>query len=131
MSEHDNIERHTVLHYDPVRTSARGVTPESWLCLDCGTNTAPGMPTRKQVDIAMLIHGSAPCTITPDSEVYTVTQEVWGATGLEDMGGCLCIGCPEKRIGRRLKPIDFIPDHPFNEPDFPASKRLRKRRGPI
>lgn len=125
----DNIDRYTVLHHDPDRTSARGVTPESWLCVDCGTNTAPGMPTRKQVDIAMLIHGSAPITITSDSEIYTVTQEVWRATGLEDMGGCLCIGCLEKRIGRRLKPKDFVPDHPFNQSNFPASKRLRKRRG--
>jgi hypothetical protein len=33
------------------------------------------------------------------------------------------------RIGRRLKPNDFVPDHAFNGAYFPASKRLRNRRG--
>jgi hypothetical protein len=130
------MERHTVLHHEPGKTpwepvSARGVTPETWLCVDCGVNTSPGMMTRKQIDVALIIHGHAEQTLYPNQEVYTVTQEVWRSTGLEDMGGCLCIGCLEKRIGRRLKPKDFVPDHPFNKPDFPASKRLRKRRGRI
>ena len=31
---------------------------------------------------------------------------------MEPYGGCLCIGCLEKRIGRKLKPKDF-PDHPL------------------
>jgi hypothetical protein len=43
------------------------------------------------------------------------------------MGGCLCIGCLEKRIGRRPKPKDFDPDHPFNE--MPTTPRLLDRRG--
>ena len=49
--------------------------------------------------------------MTHDQEVYIVTKEVWQATGLEGWGGCLGIGCLEKRIGRRLKPDDFEPGH--------------------
>jgi hypothetical protein len=41
-------------------------------------------------------------------------------------GGCLCIGCIEKRIGRELKPKDFEPYHAFN--DMPGTTRLMKRR---
>ena len=87
------------------------------------------MITRKEIELAILLYGEAEQHMTDDQEVYTVTKEVWQATGLDDMGGCLCIGCLEKRIGRRLKPKDFPPDHPFNAPDFPATQRLRKRRG--
>jgi hypothetical protein len=41
-------------------------------------------------------------------------------------GGCLCIGCLEKRIGRRLIADDFA-DHPFNS--LPGTPRLMERRG--
>jgi hypothetical protein len=30
-------------------------------------------------------------------------EAVWEKTGVEPMGGCLYIGCLEKRIGRRLR----------------------------
>jgi hypothetical protein len=33
---------------------------------------------------------------------------------MEPYGGCLCIGCLERRIGRKLKPKDFERNHPFN-----------------
>jgi len=46
---------------------------------------------------------------------------------MEGWGGCLCIGCLEKRIGRRLKPKDFLRDHPFNL--MPGTQRLLERRG--
>jgi hypothetical protein len=124
-------ERWTVLHDNTAlrrRETAVGVVPESWLCVDCGVNTAPGMSTRKEMDAAFIIGGHVEQTLTWDQEVYTVTDEVWRATGLAGWGGCLCIGCLEKRIGRRLKPKDFL-DHPFNKPGFPASRRLQKRRG--
>jgi hypothetical protein len=104
-------DRHTVLHHDPQRETSRGVAPESWLCVDCGVNTAPGLKTRKQIDADILIYGHSEQTLTWEQEVYTTTKEVWQATGLEAMGGCLCIGCLEKRIGRRLKPKDFLADH--------------------
>ena len=89
-------------------------------------NTAPGAQNRKEAEISLLLEGKSPAVFGPDTEMYIVTDEVWGQSGLEGWGGCLCIGCLEKRIGRRLKPADF-PDHPFNQ--MPGSKRLLKRRG--
>jgi hypothetical protein len=119
-------DRWTVLHHDPNRTTAKGFASESWLCVDCGVNTAPGLMTRKEIDVAMLIYGEAEQRMSEDQEVYTVTEEVWQKTGLEGWGGCLCIGCLEKRIGRRLKPDDFERGHPFNV--LPGTRRLLKRR---
>jgi hypothetical protein len=46
---------------------------------------------------------------------------------MEGMGGCLCIGCLEQRLGRQLTPQDF-PRHPFNGDEMPATVRLRSRR---
>ena len=46
---------------------------------------------------------------------------------MEPWGGCLCVGCLEKRLGRRLKPKDFERDDPFNQ--LPGSARLMKRMG--
>jgi hypothetical protein len=115
----------------------KGVVPESWLCIDCGTNTAPGWPnrveteeivmearrSRKNVDDIMARKVRA--TTGRHREIYTVLKEVWKAAGVEEMGGCLCVGCLEKRLGRTLKPRDFT-DHSFNE--RPCSARLRRRR---
>ncbi len=94
-------------------------TPESWSCTDCGVDTAPGMPCRADA-------ARAPITYTVDDrfEVYTVRPFVWMKAG--DPEGCLCIGCLERRIGRRLKRKDFLRDHPFNA--MPATPRLRARR---
>jgi hypothetical protein len=113
---------------DPGGESLRGKRPETWLCVDCGVNTAPGMLTREELEAALDEHGEAEQRLTATSEVYMVTDEVWRATGLDGMAGCLCIGCLERRIGRRLKPRDFT-DHEFNEPHLPATLRLRERRG--
>jgi hypothetical protein len=122
-------DRWTVLSYDTAGESAKGRVSESWLCVDCGVNTAPGFKTRKETELDFALHGTSWTTAANDQEVYCLTDKVWRETGLEGWGGCLCIGCCEKRIGRRLKPKDFQPDHPFNSPDYPATKRLRKRRG--
>jgi hypothetical protein len=43
-------DRWTVLHHDPNHTSTKGMASESWLCVDCGVNTAPGLMTRKERD---------------------------------------------------------------------------------
>jgi hypothetical protein len=40
-------------------------------------------------------------------EWYMVNDNLWKAAGMEEMGGCLCIGCLEERLGRRLRPDDF------------------------
>jgi hypothetical protein len=66
-------------------------------------------------------------TCDDKSEVYTVRDAVWKKAGMEPYGGCLCIGCLERRIGRRLKPKDFPRDHPFH--GLPGTPRLRNRRG--
>jgi hypothetical protein len=46
---------------------------------------------------------------------------------MEPYGGVLCVGCLEKRIGRRLTPDDF-PDHVFNT-TYPGTPRLLERQG--
>lgn len=35
-------------------------------------------------------------------EVYNARDSVWQASGMEPMGGCLCIACLEGHIGRKL-----------------------------
>ena len=60
-------------------------------------------------------------------EWYMVRDSVWKAAGIEAMGGCLCIGCLEERLGRRLTPEDFI-DCKINDPNLAnTSSRLRAR----
>jgi hypothetical protein len=125
-----NESRWTILDHDPDNRhrTARGVYPESWLCVDCGLNTAPKMPDRKQIDLALALYGKTECGYGSDSEIYQLRDEVWKKTGMEPMGGCLCIGCVEKRIGRRLRPKDFAA-HIFNS--MPGTPRLLQRRGKV
>ena len=59
-------------------------------------------------------------------EYYMVHDEVWKQTGLGGDDGQLCIGCLEKRIGRRLGPADFI-DAPINQIGLDRSLRLESR----
>jgi hypothetical protein len=57
-------------------------------CRDCGAETLsdePGVPT----------------------EWYDVHDHVWAAAGMAPYGGCLCIGCLEVRLGRKLRRGDF------------------------
>jgi hypothetical protein len=61
------------------------------------------------------------------SEVYTVRKIVWEKAGMEPFGGCLCIGCLESRLGRKLKPKDFQRGDPFGL--LPGTQRLLKRQG--
>ena len=122
--------RWTILHQKPAgaHLDLVGRVPETWLCIDCGVNTAPGLSDRRQTEAAdIIIRGGSDGSVGADSEVYCLTDAAWKLTGLEGWSGCLCIGCLEKRIGRRLRPADFEPGHPFNE--MPGSKRLLKRRG--
>jgi hypothetical protein len=108
--------------------------PESWNCIDCGTNTAPGLLNRAEVEsrIAALgelweLGATIPQTIDDRAELYRVRRDVWSVVAGE-WNGCLCIGCLERRLGRTLGPRDFGP-HPFNRPTVPATPRLRQRRG--
>jgi hypothetical protein len=103
--------------------------PENWACVDCGINTAPGIPSRERVEKTLAADWSnkgIKATICENSEVYTVKTPVWKAANLEDWGGCLCIGCLEKRSGRILTPKDFDRKHPFSQ--FSGTKRLLSRR---
>jgi hypothetical protein len=122
------------------RTDLQGLAPESWSCIDCGINTAPGWPNREELKKAIVARKAAgewkgldtaiDLTLPPLSnraEVYTVRDTVWKSARMEPSGGCLCVGCLEKRLGRRLKPKDFD-NHAFNYPWMPASPRLRNRR---
>jgi hypothetical protein len=111
-----------------------GLVPESWHCIDCGVNTAPGLLNRvemervfaaKQAAGALAVEESIPQEIDDRSEVYTVRESVWRAAGMAPYGGCLCIGCIEQRLGRVLKRKDFMRDHPFNV--MPGTPRLRQR----
>jgi hypothetical protein len=89
-------------------------------------NTAPGIPDGATVLKQIEATGSSTVRVGADTEVYCVRDAVWKAAGMEPFGGCLCIGCLEKRLRRRLKPKDFLRGHSFNE--MPGSERLLKRR---
>lgn len=107
----------------------RGAIPESWDCIDCGINTAPGFFNRDLIAKALAAdwnNQGVSQTVDDWSEVYMVKPAVWKAAGMGEMDGCLCIGCLEKRIGRMLVPKDFPRKHPFNV--MPGTKRLLARR---
>lgn len=61
-------------------------------------------------------------------EYYMVTNEIWLQANDGSRKGMLCIGCVEKRIGRKLNQFDFL-DAPINDIDlFPLkSRRLISR----
>lgn len=113
--------------------------PESWACVDCGINTSPGMFNRAEMEKAIRTaeamskftgeEWSIPQKITWQAEVYTVHDAVWSAAGMEPTGGCLCIPCLERRLGRTLTPEDFPRDRIFNK--MPGTKRLLSRQGRI
>lgn len=70
--------------FDPDPYLAPWARPPSFLCHDCG------------IDVGEL-----------GEFVYTVTDDVWAATGLGPHDGLLCIGCLEARLGRRVGGDDF------------------------
>jgi hypothetical protein len=122
----------------PYRRIEPGLFPESWHCIDCGVNTAPGLLNRaeaerafaaKEAAGALAIEEGVSVQINDRSEAYFVRPSVWKAAGMEVLGGCLCIGCLEKRLGRRLRPKDFPRKHNFNSEL--GTPRLMERRGQI
>jgi len=118
----------TILHKDAQPVSLKGLQSEHHNCIDCGYNTFPGAPPRELAEFQLNRDGTSPITFTDECEVYMVREAVWKAAGMEPYGGCLCIGCLEKRIGRKLKRKDFRRDHSFNDPRLPCTDRLRDRR---
>lgn len=81
-------------------------------CLDCGAHTTP-------------CTGKRGCRHIGRWEHYMVLPEVWAAARMGK--GYLCIGCLERRLGRRLQPEDFS-GLPINESDNPwNTPRLASR----
>jgi hypothetical protein len=112
----------------------RGLISESHNCIDCGYDTHPGALNRAETEASYRAACEAGkewkgtrLTFGPQSEVYLVHAYLWKKAGMEPSGGCLCIGCLEKRLGRRLQPFDFVQEHPFFR--LPGSRRMLERQG--
>jgi hypothetical protein len=133
----------TELTYDPdEEVDLTGKCPESWLCVDCGYDTAPGLHNRLEMENAIKAAkargewGPKPeggdygieQKINNKSEVYIVRDVIWERAAMPPMGGCLCIGCLEQRLGRQLKPKDFLRDHAFNRIPIGTPRLLKCRR---
>ena len=84
------------------------------LCLDCGMDTTPCTQSRG-------------CRHTGRWEMYMVYHRVWQAAGMGK--GFLCIGCLERRLGRRVVPEDFT-KAPINRHASWETERLASRRRP-
>ena len=70
--------------------------------------------------------GCADCGVDTKVEYYMVHKELWKSATHKEI--LLCVGCLEKRIGRRLTPADFT-DYPVNKDNHKRSDRLRDRMG--
>lgn len=83
---------------------------DHWICVVCKRQTAPDFPK-----------------VTNRAEVYMILNSVWAEAKITDIRSCLCVGCLEERIARKLQPKDFQRWHPFN--NLPGTARLLDRRG--
>jgi hypothetical protein len=101
--------------------------PDGTLCVDCGVDTQPGAPNRLETIRQINENGTSPMTITREWEMYIGRDKIWKEAGMEPSGGCLCIGCLEKRLGRRLRPKDFLRNHSFLT--LPGTDRMLSRQG--
>ena len=102
--------------------------PLDWHCVDCGFDTFPEDDGRASVEAAREGRDHKLSYPTFRTEVYTVNQEVWDASGIDSHGGCLCVDCLEERIGRRLQPSDFPKDNGLNTfPPYVYTPRLASR----
>jgi hypothetical protein len=111
----------------PEKVRSAGM-PESWDCVDCGVNTSPGNPNAAEAAEIFAAGLGAMVTIDSRCEVYTVKRRIWAKAGMEYADGCLCVGCLERRIGRKLRPRDFATDDALNS--LPGTDRLLSRRIP-
>lgn len=79
----------------------RDAIHDRFICGDCGSNT---------LDMR---------------EYYVVNKCLW-----RDFGnglGMLCVGCFEKRLGRKLTTSDFLPSYLMWVPYLPQNKHLSSR----
>ena len=84
----------------------------------------------ERVDIKA--YACADCDINTHDigEYYVVSDKLWLSTlGLREYFKMLCVGCFERRIGRRLRPSDFKRVPPSLEPGELRSSRLQERLG--
>jgi hypothetical protein len=89
-----------------------------WHCIDCGVNTHPGCSDQEDQ-----------VTFDDRTEVYAVKDAIWKKAGMTSWwGGCLCIGCIEKRLGRQLTPKDFSRHDAEAWAYLPCTQRLLHRR---
>jgi hypothetical protein len=89
----------------------------------------------KRADIDLMLSPVSICktfqmTVGDDSEVYAVKPSVWRKAGMDGKRGCLCIGCLEVRIKRRLVPNDFPRDHGLNLLPRGSARLMSRRRWP-
>src|SRR6516165_208032 len=90
-------------------------------CRDCGMKTWPVNSIEPDGEGHKLNVALNTC------EHFWLWDEVWAETGLETCGGTLCVGCAEKRLGRKLTSNDFqFGDNGYNVPDL-ATERLLSR----
>lgn len=62
------------------------------------------------------------------AERFMLKHDLWHETLEHGFAYMLCIGCVERRLGRRLDWRDFLPNAPINwAPRFRRSLRLRAR----
>jgi hypothetical protein len=113
----------------------RGIVCESHKCVDCGyvTLDAPErVETEKLYRAGEETFGAIKLN-WETTETYFLRPAIWAKIGMKPHGGCLCVGCLQKRalkhLGRRIKPKDFDRNHPFNQRDYPGSPRLKKAQG--
>jgi hypothetical protein len=55
---------------------AVGDRTDSWACVDCGVNTAPGIPNAKRIRLEVAAFGSITVKIDENSEVYRIKPRV-------------------------------------------------------
>lgn len=102
--------------------------PVSWNCADCSIDTAPGCPNAVDLIEAGVRHADDLVLVfNENTELFQLRQAVWLAAVKDDLRIVLCIGCVEKRLGRKLRPKDFDRKSPFRL--VPGTARLNSRRG--
>jgi hypothetical protein len=103
---------------------------ETWLCIDCGVNTQPGVPSGPEIRVAFAMGAEEiPTEFNDKTEVYDVKDVIWEQARMRPWSGCLCIGCLERRIGRQLRPRDFSAHDAKAWAHLPCTDRLLDRRG--
>jgi hypothetical protein len=110
---------------------AEGLYYEDGCCVDCGKDTTPHTIVRDGDVNGFGMEFTRDVTIRFEPETwdfYSVKDRVWAKAGLTETGGCLCVGCLENRLGRRLRPKDFDFERDENLPGAWTSPRLAQRR---